>query len=93
LTSTVLQSILDGLTDVTMPQLANERPSKEFVTAEGCVLRVHAPRCSSLAAGAAGLRAAVELKRRDVDAIIASQSAFGVLGLGEVTLRTAKSAG
>ena len=67
-----------------IPRLANKRQSKEFVTDEGYVPRVHGPRWSSLAAGAAGLRTAVELKHRDVDAIIASQSAFGVLGLGEV---------
>jgi hypothetical protein len=42
LTSTVLQSILDGLTDVTMPRLADEGPSKEFVTAEGYVPRAEA---------------------------------------------------
>ena len=66
------------------------------MTAEGYVLRVHGPRRSSLAVGATGLRVAVELKRRDVDVIIASQSAFGgtsaCSGSEKRTLHTANSA-
>ena len=38
------QSILDRLTDVAMPRLANERPSKEWMTVGGYVLPVHRAR-------------------------------------------------
>ena len=69
MTSIVPQSILDRLTDVTMPRLANERPPKELMTG-----RRRRPACAPaealvLGSGAAGLRAAVELKRRDVDVV------------------------
>ena len=50
-----------------------------------------------LGSGAAGLRAAVELMRRDVDVVIASQSAFGgtsaCSGSDKQTLHTANTAG
>ncbi len=50
-----------------------------------------------LGSGAAGLRAAVELKRRDVDVVVASQSAFGgtsaCSGSDKQTLHTANTAG
>ena len=50
-----------------------------------------------MGSGAAGLRAAVELKRRDVDVVIASQSAFGgtsaCSGSDKQTLHTANTAG
>ncbi|MGO9391791.1 FAD-binding protein [Rhodoblastus sp.] len=97
MTSIVPQSILDGLTDVPMPRLANERPPKEFVTASGHSLPVHRAEALVLGSGAAGLRAAVELMRRDVDVAIASQSAFGgtsaCSGSDKQTLHTANTAG
>jgi succinate dehydrogenase / fumarate reductase, flavoprotein subunit len=91
------QAILDGLTDVPMPRLAHERPPKEFVTARGYSLPVHRAEALVLGSGAAGLRAAVELKRRDVDVMIVSQSAFGgtsaCSGSDKQTLHTANTAG
>jgi succinate dehydrogenase / fumarate reductase flavoprotein subunit len=91
------QAILDGLTDVPMPRLANERPPKEFVRARGYSLPVHRAEALVLGSGAAGLRAAVELKRRDVDVMIVSQSAFGgtsaCSGSDKQTLHTANTAG
>ena len=97
MTSTVPQSILDRLTDVAMPRLANERPSKELMTVGGYVLPVHRAEALVLGSGAAGLRAAVELKRRDVDVVVASQSAFGgtsaCSGSDKQTLHTANTAG
>jgi succinate dehydrogenase / fumarate reductase, flavoprotein subunit len=91
------QAILDRLTDVPMPRLANERPPKEFVTARGHSLPVHRAEALVLGSGAAGLRAAVELRRRDVDVAIASQSAFGgtsaCSGSDKQTLHTANTAG
>jgi succinate dehydrogenase / fumarate reductase, flavoprotein subunit len=97
LTSTVPQSILDRLTDVAMPRLTNERPSKELMTVGGYVLPMHRSEALVLGSGAAGLRAAVELKRRNVDVVVASQSAFGgtsaCSGSDKQTLHTANTAG
>jgi succinate dehydrogenase / fumarate reductase, flavoprotein subunit len=97
LSTIVPQKILDGLTDVAMPRLPTERAAKEFVAARGFSLPVH--RCGALVlgSGAAGLRAAVELKRRGVDVVIATQSAFGgtsaCSGSDKQTLHTANGAG
>jgi succinate dehydrogenase / fumarate reductase, flavoprotein subunit len=97
LSSTVSQSILDALTDVVMPKLANERTAKEVMTAGGYNLPVQRAEALVLGSGAAGLRAAVELKRRNVDVIVASQSAFGgtsaCSGSDKQTLHTANTAG
>ena len=91
------QSILDGLTDVAMPRLSGERLSKETMAAGGHVFPVHRAEALVLGSGAAGLRAAVELKRRDVDVVVASQSAFGgtsaCSGSDKQTLHTANTAG
>ena len=57
------RTILDGLTDVAMPRLANEKAPQEFMTARGFSLPVRPMRALVLGSGAAGLRAAVELKR------------------------------
>ena len=81
-----------------MPRLANERPPKEFVTARGLrAAGASLPRRWCSAAAPRGLRAAVELKRRDVDVVVASQSAFGgtsaCSGSDKQTLHTANSAG
>jgi succinate dehydrogenase / fumarate reductase flavoprotein subunit len=95
--SSLPQSILDRLTDVAMPRLANERPSSESIKVGGYVLPVHRSEALVLGSGAAGLRAAVEMKRRNVDVVIASQSAFGgtsaCSGSDKQTLHTANSAG
>jgi succinate dehydrogenase / fumarate reductase, flavoprotein subunit len=95
--SSLPQSILDRLTDVAMPRLASERPSSESIKVGGYVLPVHRSEAIVLGSGAAGLRAAVEMKRRNVDVVIASQSAFGgtsaCSGSDKQTLHTANSAG
>ena len=95
LSPTIPQTILDRLTDVAMPKLANERPPHEFITALGLTLPVRRCRALVLGSGAAGLRAAVELKRHDIDVAIASQSAFGgtsaCSGSDKQTLHTANS--
>ena len=80
-----------------MPRLATERPPKEFVAARGFSLPVHRCEALVLGSGAAGLRAAVELKRRGVDVVIATQSAYGgtsaCSGSDKQTLHTANGAG
>ena len=79
-----------------MPKLATERPPHEFVAALGISLPVRRGQALVLGSGAAGLRAAVELKRREIDVVVASQSAFGgtsaCSGSDKQTLHTANSA-
>lgn len=92
----VPQHILDALTDVAMPRLAGEPEFDERL--DVCGLRVPAYRTGALVvgSGAAGLRAAVELKRRGVDVTIISQSAWGgtsaCSGSDKQTLHTANTA-
>lgn len=92
----VPQDILDALTDVVMPRLHPEPELTEVDTVAGHEVPVL--RCDALVvgSGAAGLRAAVELKRRDVDVTIISQSAWGgtsaCSGSDKQTLHTANTA-
>src|ERR1700735_556716 len=80
-----------------MPRRTGERPSRELMKVGTYVLPVHRAEALVLGSGAAGLRAAVELKRRDVDVVVASQSAFGgtsaCSGSDKQTLHTANTAG
>src|SRR3984957_14408821 len=80
-----------------MPRLASERPTSELMKVGAYVLSVQRSEALVLGSGAAGLRAAVEMKRRNVDVVIASQSAFGgtsaCSGSDKQTLHTANSAG
>jgi succinate dehydrogenase/fumarate reductase flavoprotein subunit len=97
LSATIPQDILDALTDIAMPRLATERPMKETVAARGFSIPLHRSEALVLGSGAAGLRAAVELKRRDVDVAVVTQSAFGgtsaCSGSDKQTLHTANGAG
>jgi len=97
MTIDVPQSILDDLTDVDMPRL-NSEPAAQFLT-KVCGITVPVYICGSLVvgSGAAGLRAAVEMKRRGVDVAVVSQSAWGgtsaCSGSDKQTLHTANTAG
>ena len=97
LSSTVPQAILDRLTYVAMPRLVNERPSKELMTVGGYVLPVHRAEVLVLGSGAVGYAPQSSTKRRDVDVLVASQSAFGgtsaCSGSDKQTLHTANTAG
>jgi succinate dehydrogenase/fumarate reductase flavoprotein subunit len=97
LSATIPQNILDALTDIEMPRLTTERSAKETVFARGFAIPVYRSEALVLGSGAAGLRAAVEMKRRDLDVIIATQSAFGgtsaCSGSDKQTLHTANGAG
>jgi succinate dehydrogenase/fumarate reductase flavoprotein subunit len=97
LSATIPQDILDALTDIVMPRLAAERPAKETVPAHGFSIPLHHSEALVLGSGAAGLRAAVEMKRRDVDVVVVTQSAFGgtsaCSGSDKQTLHTANGAG
>jgi succinate dehydrogenase / fumarate reductase flavoprotein subunit len=96
LSAPIPQAILDRLTDIAMPRLANEKAPHEFISALGFRLPVRRFEGLVLGSGAAGLRAAVELKRRDIDVAIATQSAFGgtsaCSGSDKQTLHTANGA-
>ena len=97
MSATIPQEILDALTDIEMPRLTTERPAKETVASRGFKIPVHRSEALVLGSGAAGLRAAVEMKRRDLDVVIVTQSAFGgtsaCSGSDKQTLHTANSAG
>ena len=97
MSATIPQNILDALTDIEMPRLTTERPAKEIVASRGFAIPVHRSEALVLGGGAAGLRAAVEMKRRDLDVIVVTQSAFGgasaCSGSDKQTLHTANGAG
>ena len=97
MSATIPQDILDALTDIEMPRLATERPAKETVAARGFSVPLHRSEALVLGSGAAGLRAAVEMKRRGLDVIVVTQSAFGgtsaCSGSDKQTLHTANGAG
>ena len=96
MTIDVPQHILDALTDVDMPRLAPETVSTEIVRLAGIDVPVYRAGCVIVGSGAAGLRAAVELKRRGDDVVIVSQSAWGgtsaCSGSDKQTLHTANTA-
>jgi len=91
------QSVLDGLTDVAMPKRHPSRAPLEWLDVGG--LRVPSYACEALVlgSGAAGFRAAVELKRRGVDVVVATQNLYGgtsaCSGSDKQTLHTASSGG
>ena len=97
MSATIPQNILDALTDIEMPRLTTERPAKETVAARGVSIPLHRSEALVLGSGAAGLRAAVEMKRRDLDVVVVTQSAFGgtsaCSGSDKQTLHTANGAG
>lgn len=92
----VPQSILDALTDVDMPRLPSEAASSETVRLAGIDVPVYRTGCVVVGSGAAGLRAAVEMKRRGDEVAIISQSAWGgtsaCSGSDKQTLHTANTA-
>lgn len=91
----VPQHILDALTDVTMPRLKGEPEAADFMRVGGYDIPVFRSGSLVIGSGAAGLRAAVEMKRRDVDVTIISQSAWGgtsaCSGSDKQTLHTANT--
>jgi succinate dehydrogenase / fumarate reductase, flavoprotein subunit len=73
----VPQEILDALTDVDMPRLNPAKATPERAAIAGLRVPSCTTSCLVVGSGAAGLRAAVELRRRGVDVTILSQSAWG----------------
>lgn len=96
MTIDVPQNILDALTDVDMPRLPPEIAVGETMRLAGIDVPVYRAGCVVVGSGAAGLRAAVELKRRGDDVMILSQSAWGgtsaCSGSDKQTLHTANTA-
>lgn len=96
MTIDVPQHILDALTDVDMPRLSPEAVSTETVRLAGIDVPVYRAGCVIVGSGAAGLRTAVELKRRGGDVAVVSQSAWGgtsaCSGSDKQTLHTANTA-
>lgn len=96
MTTRVPQDILDALTDIEMPRLPVDPTFDEQVAVNGVQLPVRRAGALVVGSGAAGLRAAVEMRRRDVDTVILSQSAWGgtsaCSGSDKQTLHTANTA-
>ena len=91
------QSVLDALTDVDMPKRHPARAAREQLTVAGFRVPLYACEALVLGSGAAGLRAAVELKRRGVDVVVATQNLYGgtsaCSGSDKQTLHTACGSG
>ena len=91
------QAILDALTDVELPGRLPTRSADEILRIGGIDIGVHRCEALVLGSGAAGLRAAVELKRRGVDVMIATQNVFGgtsaCSGSDKQTLHAASGSG
>ncbi len=89
------QSVLDSLTDVAMPKRHPAKAPAAWIEAGGVRLPVRESQTLVLGSGAAGFRAAVELARRGVDVIIATQNLYGgtsaCSGSDKQTLHTAAS--
>ena len=92
----VPQEILDALTDVEMPKLNPEPAIDDHRQVGGFTIPIFRTGCIVVGSGAAGLRAAVELKRRNGEVTIISQSAWGgtsaCSGSDKQTLHTANTA-
>ena len=71
------QAILDSLTDIALPRRVPLRPSDDALSIDGYDCPVYRSEALVLGSGAAGLRAAVELKRRGVDVVVVTQNLFG----------------
>ncbi len=77
MTTFVSQDILDALTNVDLPSGFTRGVFSERLALSGLELPVCTSRAVVLGSGAAGLRAAVELKRHGVDVVVATRSCFG----------------
>lgn len=92
----VPQHILDALTDVDMPRLSAEPTPSETIRILDADVPVHRTGCVVVGSGAAGLRAAIEIKRRANEVAVVSQSAWGgtsaCSGSDKQTLHTANTA-
>ena len=93
MTASPCQSVLDALTDVDMPKRHPTRAAQGSIEAEGIRLPIYTCDALVLGSGAAGWRAAVELKRHGIDVLVATQNLYGgtsaCSGSDKQTLHTA----
>ena len=93
MTASPCQSVLDALTDVGMPKRHPTRAAQGSIETEGLRLPVYACDALVLGSGAAGFRAAIELKRHGIDVVVATQNLYGgtsaCSGSDKQTLHTA----
>jgi succinate dehydrogenase / fumarate reductase, flavoprotein subunit len=74
--TSIPHEILDRLTRVEMPKVKGIEASKEVVEVAGLLVPVYYCESLVLGSGAAGMRAAVELKRRGSDVLVVSTGLF-----------------
>ena len=93
MTTQIPQHLLDELTDVRLPRNILEAATSEVIKVSGVQIPVYRYPAVVLGSGAAGLRAAVELKRRGVDVLIVTRKLFwgtsAFSGSDKQTLHTA----
>ena len=91
--ASLCQSVLDALTDVDMPKRHPTRRAQGSLEVNRICLPVYACNALVLGSGAAGWRAAVELKRHGIDVVVATQNLYGgtsaCSGSDKQTLHTA----
>lgn len=73
---TIPQDILDRLTRFEMPKVAGIAPSEACMELSGVRVPVYKCEALVLGSGAAGMRAAVESRRRGIDVLVASTGLF-----------------
>ncbi len=93
MSNAIPQHILDALTDVHLPRDVVHPAVSEMREIDGFAIPVYRAPAVVLGSGAAGLRAAVELKRRGVDVLIVTRKMFwgtsAFSGSDKQTLHTA----
>ena len=89
----ISQDILDSLTKVKMPRASDLKMNDGSISIDGREVDTYTCEALVVGSGAAGLRAAIELKRRGIDVTVASTSMFGgtsaCSGSDKQTLHTA----
>ena len=95
MSTAIPQSILEALTNVSMPRHVTMAQPQQTLEVEGYRIPVHHSEALVVGSGAAGLRAAVELRRRKVDVLVATQTLFwgtsACSGSDKQTLHTAST--
>ena len=95
MSTAIPQAILENLTNVTMPRHVLQAEPQQMLEVEGYRIPVYTSGALVIGSGAAGLRAAVELKRRKVDVLVATQTLFwgtsACSGSDKQTLHTAST--
>ncbi len=93
MTTQIPQHLLDELTDVPLPREVKIAETSEFHEVGGVRIPVYRAPAVVLGSGAAGLRAAVELKRQGVDVLVVTRKLFwgtsAFSGSDKQTLHTA----